>query len=59
MLVHVVRECILFYPVVCLISSPIDVEEDEAIEEAIRRNLSEESVQSSLQNSRYTCIAHI
>ncbi|XP_039664334.1 uncharacterized protein LOC120563900 [Perca fluviatilis] len=32
---------------------PIDVEEDEAIEEAIRRSLLEESVQS-LQDSRYT-----
>ena len=39
----------------CLINSPIDVDEDEAIEEAIGRSLLEESVQS-LQDSRYTCL---
>ena len=55
MLVHFVREWI-FYPCV-LINSPIDIEEDEAIEEAIRRSLLEESVQP-LQDSRYTCFAH-
>lgn len=45
----------IFYILLCGISSLIDAEEDDAIEEAIRRSLSEEPVQS-FQDSRYICI---
>ncbi|KAL7376812.1 hypothetical protein ABVT39_016296 [Epinephelus coioides] len=42
----------IFYILLCGISSLIDAEEDDAIEEAIRRSLSEEPVQS-FQDSRF------
>lgn len=45
----------IFYILLCGLSSLIDAEEDDAIEEAIRRSLSEEPVQS-FQDSRYICI---
>ena len=57
MFFHFVWEFIFLYFCI-LIASPVDFDEDEAIEEAVRRSLLEESVQSS-QHSRYTCLACI